>query len=448
MLDIKYIRDNADAVRTAVTNKRLAVDIDALLALDERRRALLAETETLQATKNNVSKELPSLSEQEKAVKLLEMKEVDSRQVELKQQLKEVEFLFQEMMLQVPNVPSPETPVGADDSDNVPWSYWSPELGHVDPKDTDKVAQVPKKFDFAIQDHVTLGEALDLVDLERGVVASGSRGYYLKNEGVLLHYGLLWYALEKLRAKGFTLFAPPTMVREFALVGSGHFPGARAEVYQVANAAHMEDPEKQQDFLVGTSEASLLAYYADTILDEAQLPLQLTGISPCYRSEVGSYGKDAKGLYRVHEFMKVEQMIICKADILEGDKWLETLREISESILQDLQLPYRILNICTGDMGAGKYKMYDIETWMPSRNSFGETHSASNLTDWQARRLNLRYRDGDGKIKYAYTLNNTAVASPRLLIAVLENYQQADGGVVVPEVLRKYVGMDVIKPRN
>lgn len=447
MLDIKFIRDNTDAVKKAIADKRIDLDLDQLLDIDSKRRTLLAEVESFQATKNAFSKELPTLSEEDKKAKLLEMKELDSRQTELNAQLKDIEAEFARMMLIVPNIPSPESPVGKDDSENVPWSYWSPETGHVDPKDEDKVAEVPNKFNFEIRDHITLGKDLDLIDIERGVEVSGFRGYYLKNEAVMLQYGLFQFALEKLRAKGFTMMQTPTLVREFALVGSGHFPAGRPEVYQVANAAHMEDDSKEPRFLAGTSEPSLIAYYADQIIDEAQLPIKLCGISPCYRSEVGSYGKDARGVYRVHEFMKVEQVIICKADSDEADNWLEQLREISEEILQDLKLPYRVLNICTGDMGAGKYKMYDIETWMPARGSYGETHSDSNLTDWQARRLNIRYRKADGKVKHAFTLNNTAVASPRILIALLENYQQGDGTVRIPEVLQKYVGTDVIKPK-
>ncbi len=447
MLDIKYIRENLEAVRKAIIDKRVDLDLDALMDLDSKRRTLEAETEGFQATKNAFSKELASLSAEDKQAKLLEMKEIDSRQTELNGQLKEIEADYNRLMYLVPNIPSPESPIGKDDSENVPWSYWSPELGHVDPKETDKVEQVPKKFDFEVKDHIALGKDLDLIDIERGVEVSGFRGYYLKNEAVMIQYGLFQYALEKLRAKGFTLMATPSLVREFALIGSGHFPAGKAEVYQVGNAAHMDNETKEPTYLAGTSEPSLIAYYAGQILDEAQLPIQVCGISPCFRSEVGSYGKDAKGIYRVHEFMKVEQVVICKADNNEGDSWLEKLREISEEILQDLQLPYRVLNICTGDMGAGKYKMYDIETWMPGRNSYGETHSDSNLTDWQSRRLNIRYRTADGTVKHAYTLNNTAVASPRILIALFENYQQADGSIKVPEVLKKYVGTDVIKKR-
>lgn len=446
MLDIKFIRDNIDKVKKAVTDKGVDLDVDQLLELDERRRALLAETETLRATKNAVSKELPQLSAEDKKVKILEMQEVDSKQTQFEHQLKEVEAQYESLMLLVPNIPSPESPIGPDEKSNLPWAYWSPEFGNVDPKDADKVAQVPTKLDFEIKDHITLGEELNLIDVERGVEVSGFRGYYLKNEAVLMQYGLMWLALKKLQEKGFTLFTTPALVREFALIGSGHFPTGREEIYQVGNAAAMkEGAGKEETYLAGTSEPSLLAYYANKILDEKDLPIKMSGVSACYRSEVGSYGKDAKGIYRVHEFMKVEQLVICKADIIEGDQWLENLRAISEEILQELKLPYRVLNISTGDMGVGKYKMYDMEAWMPARQAYGETHSDSNLTDWQARRLNIRYRDSQGNLHFAYTLNNTAIASPRILIPILENYQQKDGSVVVPEVLRPYVGKDVIK---
>lgn len=447
MLDIKFIRDNADKVRRAATEKNVDLNIDRLLDLDSQRRTLLAEVESLQFAKNSFSKEIGSLSEDDKKIKLAEMKELDAKQGELKDQLKPLDEEFNTLILRVPNIPSADSPVGKDDTENVPSSYWSPQTGIVDPKDENSVAGIPTKFDFEPKDHVTLATALDLVDFDRGVEVSGFRGYFLKNEAVLIQYGLFAYAVNKLRSKGFTIMQTPTLVREYALIGSGHFPDGRAEVYQVGNAAKLEDETKEQTFLAGTSEPSLIGYFADRILDGQQLPIQVCGISPCYRSEVGSYGKDAKGLYRVKEFMKVEQVVICKADFDEADKWLETLREISEEILRDLKLPYRVLNICTGDMGAGKYKMYDIETWMPGRNGYGETHSDSNLTDWQARRLNIRYRDEDGTVRHAFTLNNTAVASPRILIPILENYQQADGSVKVPEILQAYVGTDVIKPK-
>jgi len=457
MLDIKYIRDNTDKLKEAVKNKRINLDIDQLLDLDAKRRTLSTELESLQAAKNRASREIPNFSEDKKRAKLLEMKEVDEKTNEIKTALKIILAEYELLMYMVPNIPSAETPVGKDASGNVPWRYWSRELGTIDPgKDTEKAMQVPPKFEFPIKDHIALGKNLDLIDTEAGVKTSGFRGYYLKNEAVLMQYGLIWLALKKMQAAGFTLMVPPVLVREAALYGSGHFPAGREEIYQVQEAKNvpvpapdgtMVNPEaaKEQTYLAGTSEPSLLAYYADKTLEEKDLPIKVCGVSSCFRSEIGSYGKDAKGLYRVHEFMKVEQVVLCKADIIESEKWMEDMREIAEGILQDLKLPYRVLNICTGDMGAGKYKMYDIETWMPSRNDFGETHSDSNLTDWQARRLNIKYKTAGGKTNYVYTLNNTVIASPRILIAILENYQQKDGSIVVPEVLRPYVGKDLIK---
>ncbi len=457
MLDIKFIRDNADKIKETIKNKRIDLNVDQLLDVDTKRRDLTTQLESLKAAKNQASKEIPKLSPEDKKTKLLEMKEVDEKTVALKTQLKAILQEYDDLMSLVPNIPSPETPIGADSSGNVPWRYWNQTMGIVDPtKDSEKVKEIPPKFDFEIKDHIILGKNLDLIDTEAGVKTSGFRGYYLKNEAVLMQYGLIWMALKKMQEKGFTLMVPPVLVRPSTLFGSGHFPAGREEIYEVHEARNVPiptpdgkllDPEggKEQTYLAGTSEPSLLAYYQDKTLEEKDLPVKLCGVSSCFRSEVGSYGKDTKGVYRIHEFMKVEQVVLCKADIIESDNWLENMREIAESMLQDLRLPYRVLNICTGDMGTGKYKMYDIETWMPGRNSFGETHSDSNLTDWQARRLNLKYKAADGKTKFVYTLNNTVIASPRILIAILENYQQKDGSVIVPEVLRPYVGKDVIK---
>ncbi len=445
MLDIKFIRENADKLKETVKNKRINLDIDRLLELDSKRRDLKTELEGLQATKNQASKEIPKLPDDQKKVKLLEMKEVDSKASEVKLALSQVEPEFNELMYLVPNIPSPETPIGPDDSGNIPWRYWSPALGDLDAKDLDKAAQVPTKFSFPVKDHVDLGVSLGLLDLEAGVKTSGFRGYYLKNEAVLMHYGLLWHAMKKMQEKGFNLMVPPVLGREFAYFGSGHFPFGKAEQYQVLTEEDIKNGVSEPTYLAGTSEPSLLAYYSDKTLEEKDLPIKVCGISPCFRGEIGSYGKDTKGIYRIHEFMKVEQVVLCKADIFESDKWLEDMRDIAQEILKDLKLPHRVLNICTGDMGAGKYKMYDIETWMPARNSYGETHSDSNLTDWQARRLNIKYKTQDGKTKHVFTLNNTVVASPRILIAIWENFQQEDGSILVPEILRPYVGKDVIK---
>lgn len=444
MLDIKFIRENADAVKEAVKNKGIGINIDELLDLDAKRRDLLTELEGLAAVKNQFSKEIGKLSEEEKNAKLLKMKEVDERATELKKQAETIVGQYERLMYLVPNIPSRETPIGKDETANVPWSYWSEKLGHVDPKETEKVAEIPNKFEFEIKDHLALGKNLNLIDTEAGVKTSGFRGYYLKNEAVLMQYGLIWHALKKMQAKGFELMVPPILDREFAFYGSGHFPFGKADQYQVLTEEEREKGVTEPLYLAGTSEPALLAYYADKVLEEKDLPIKICGVSPCFRGEIGSYGKDTKGIYRVHEFMKVEQVVLCKGDILESEKWLESLREIAEEILQDLKLPYRVLNISTGDMGAGKYKMYDLETWMPSRNAFSETHSDSNLTDWQARRLNIKYKAADGKVKHVFTLNNTVVASPRILIAILENYQKPDGSVTVPEVLVPYVGKEVI----
>ncbi len=420
MLDIKYIRENKELVKKITVDKNISLDIDYLLEVDKKRRSLIKETESLKAEQNKLGKE-----DIDKA------KEIKSRIKELKPLLQETEEKYHEMMLVTPNVYSPDTPVGKDDSDN---------------KEVYKSGEVTT-FNFPIKDHITLGKELDIIDTDRGTVVSGFRGYYLKNEGALLSMAVIWHCIKKMTEKGFSFMIPPTILREFALIGSGHFPFGKDEIYQIANPGKLADgtQKKEKSYLAGTSEPSLLGYFADTTLSEEQLPAKVCAFSQCYRSEIGSYGKDTKGLYRLHEFMKVEQVVICKDSIEESNKWLEEMRKISEDILNDLKLPYRVLQICTGDMGAGKYKMYDIETWMPSRNSYGETHSDSSLTDWQSRRLNIFYRDKDNHKKLTYTLNNTVVATPRLLIAIIENYQQEDGTVSVPEVLHQYLPFKEIK---
>ena len=423
MLDIKFIRENKEIVKKAVKDKGLGLDLEKLLKLDEERRKLITETDEL----NKQRKELAKERDKEKGKALKEKLQT------LETKLRGVEEQYNELMLSVPNIPSPETPVG-DAGAN---------------KEIYKWGEIPK-FDFKPKSHIELGEALDLIDLERGVKASGFRGYYLKNEAVLMQMAVLWHTLRKLIAKGFTPMIPPTLLREFALVGSGHFPFGREEVYQIGNPHSLEqkgDEDKNKVFLAGTSEPAVLAYYAGEVLEEKNLPVKICAVSPAYRSEVGSYGKDTKGVYRIHEFMKVEQVVLCQNNIEESKKWLSELENISKEILEELELPYRVIVNATGDQGAGKYEMHDIETWMPSREGYGETHSDSALTDWQARRLNIRYRTKAGKFEYVHTLNNTAIASPRILIAILENYQQPDGSVKIPKVLQEYVGKKIITPK-
>ncbi len=430
MLDINFIENNKERVKKAVEVKGLDVDVDLLLDLNRKRKNLLKEVEDLRAERNQNVETIKKEKEKEHLIK--EGKEIKEKLKKVEEEYRVIEEKYKELMLVVPNIPSEDTPIGKSDKDNVEIKKWG---------------NVPV-FDFLTKSHIELSEELDIIDFQAGAKTSGFRGYYLKNDAVLLHFGILWYALNKLIKKGFVPFLPPTLVNEFALFGSGHFPFDKNEVYQITNPGKLSSGEEivNPKYLVGTAEPPLLAYYADKTLKEEDLPIKSCGISQCYRSEVGSYGKDVKGIYRIHEFMKVEQIIICRADIDESNKHLEEMREISEEILQELKLPYRVLSICTGDMGAGKHKMYDIETWMPARNSYGETHSDSNLTDWQTRRLNIRYLDKNGEKRHAFALNNTAIASPRILIAIMENYQNKDGSITVPEILRPFLGdKEVIK---
>jgi seryl-tRNA synthetase len=338
-------------------------------------------------------------------------------------------------MARVPTVPSPDTPLGKSDADNVEIFHWGE----------------PKKFDFQPKDHIELGTSLDILDFEKGTKTSGFRGYYVKNDGVLLMMGIMMYALNKMIEKGYRPMIPPTLVKEFVLFGSGYFKGteydpAVDEIYQVATSDKESSGEASKDkkFLVGTAEAPLLAYYSEEVFKEEELPVRVCGYSQCYRTEIGSYGKDVKGMYRVHEFMKVEQVVIAAADVEMMNKLQDEMVGISGEMHEELGLPYRRLKICTGDMSAGKYRAFDHEAWLPGMNRWAETGSASSFGDWQSRRLNVKYVDKNGDRKYVYMLNNTALPSPRAFIAILENYQTADGKVMVPEVLQKYVGKKVI----
>ncbi len=423
MMDINFIREQPEKIKEAIKIKNIDLDLDRLLSLDERRRSLIQESEQLRAQQKKMG-----------AGERAEAKKIKEEFKKLKEELKTIQEEYDQLMLLVPNIPSEDTPIAKDESGNKEISRWG---------------TIPQ-FDFPPKDHIQLGKDLDLIDLEKGAKVSGFRGYFLKNEAVLLEMALALHALTKMAAKGFKPMLTPSLVREFVLIGSGHFPTGKEDIFQVANPGKLADGSliKEPLFLAGTSEPPLLAYFSDTIFEEDDLPIKVCGFSPCYRSEVGSYGKDTQGLYRLHEFMKVEHVVLCKNDNQESDSWLEKMVKNSQELVEDLKLPYRILQICTGDMGAGKRKMYDVETWMPSRNSYGETHSASNMTDWQSRRLNIRYRNKQGEIKYVHALNDTVVAFPRILIPLLECYQQADGTIAVPAVLQPYLGFNKIPDNN
>ena len=441
LLDIQFIRDNKDVVAQAIKNKNIALNLEALLKKDEERRVILQEIEELKSLKNDINDLIHQAETEEERVEIIAKgKEIKIKLDEKEPFLDVIQNEFDVLMANVPNIVSSDTPLGTSDAENV---------------EVSNSGAVPT-FAFPPRTHIELGKILDILDLERGTKVSGYRGYYLKNEGTLLVMGLMLYAIQKLVAKGYTPMIPPTLVKGFPLFGSGYFKGLEYdgnidEIYQVATSDKEADgsPAKEEKFLVGTSEPSLLAYYSGEVLEEKDLPLKFAGFSQCYRSEIGSYGKDTKGIYRVHEFMKVEQVVITTADIESVNTIQDDMLALSEEMHRELGLPYRKLQICSGDMSAGKYRAFDLEAWMPGMNRYGETGSSSNFLDWQSRRLNVKYKDAKtGEKKYAYMLNNTALPSPRVLIAILENYQQADGSVVVPEVLRPFVGKDLIGVKN
>ncbi len=441
MLDIKFIRENSEAIKEVAKNKNIDLDIDQLLKLDKERLLQLQYIEELLAEKNKLNELIPSAQGDEKVAILEQGKNVKEKLANVQPEFEKIKEQFEALMVKVPNLISADTPIGSNEEGNI---------------EIEKTGETPK-FNFEIKDHIQIGKDLDILDLERGAKVAGYRGYYVKNEGVSLMMALMMYALNKMIEKGFSPMIPPTLVKGQALFGTGYFKGKEYdsevdEVYEVASGDKEQDGKssKEKKFLVGTAEPSLLAYFGDEVLRQEQLPIKVAGYSQCYRSEIGSYGKDTKGLYRVHEFMKVEQVVLMAADVEESIKMHDAMLEMSKEIHAELGLPYRVLKICSGDMSAGKFRAFDIEAWMPSRNAYGETGSASNFLDWQARRLNVKYIDKDGNKKYVYMLNNTVLPSPRPFIAILENFQQADGSVVIPEVLRKWMpgGISTIFPKK
>jgi seryl-tRNA synthetase len=414
MLDRRFIRSNPDAVKQAVRAKGLDLDVDELLDVDQRVRGLTTGLDEAQAQRKSSAKEFAKADEARRAELRVEHKELESRLSQLREQLSEASAQLQELLLRTPTIPWEGAPLG-DESANVTIRSWG---------------QRPE-FDFTPLDHVELLEKRDWAEFARARKVAGERAYALKKEAVLLERALHSYALDVLLDLDFTVISVPSLVTEMPLVGTGQFPGHREETYAIP---------ADDLYLAGTAEVALVGLHSGEILDKKQLPVRYAGISPCFRREIGSAGRDVRGLLRVHQFEKVEQFVICLADDAESDRWHTELLETAERLVQGLGLAYQVLEIATGDMGAGKYRMNDIETWFPSLQHYRETHSCSSLHDWQARRANLRYRDTDGTIRFAYTLNNTAVATPRLLAALIENQQTATGEIQVPEALRPYLG--------
>ena len=415
MLDIKFIRDNADAVKKGAKDKRNNIDIDLVLKLDAEIRPRRTELEKLQAERNRLSKEIGKVPADQRDAMKAQVAEIKTKMEEIETGVKESEEQLNQLLMLVPQPAREDVPIGRDDTDNVEVKKWG----------------TPPQFDFTPIDHVTLGTRLGLVDFERGVRIAGSRSYVLTGLGARLEQAVLRYVYDKLVSKGYSPMSVPVLVREDCMTGTGYFPTGREQAYYV---------EKDELALVGTAEVPLTSFYAGEILPEEKLPVKMMAWSGCFRREAGTYGKDTSGLYRVHQFQKIEQVIIGSADVAQSEQYHNELLNNAEECLQDFGLPYRVVYVCTGDLGQGQVRKHDIETWMPSRNGYGETHSCSTFHEFQARRLKLRYKGKDGQTKICHTLNNTAIASPRVLISLLEVHQRKDGSIAIPKCLVPYMG--------
>lgn len=417
MLSIEYIRNNKEKVLTAAKNKNRVVDLDGIIKLDDERRAAIQKIQELRGERNKAGKTKPTPEIIERGKKIKE--ELKN----LEENLAKTEVELDKLLSYVPNVPLDEVPVGRDASANVEVKKWGE----------------PKKLDFEPKSHMDLGLALDLIDLERGAKVSGFRGYFLKNELAVLHFAVLFYVFNKLVKKGYTPIIAPAIIKGFAHFGCGQFPWGEQDVYKLND---------EDAYLAGTAEQSVTPYYANEILNEKDLPKKFVAFSPCFRKEAGSYGKDTKGLYRLHEFWKVEQVIIAENDIEKAKVLHEELQKNTEEIIEDFEIPYRRMLLSTGDMGEPQVRKFDTEIWMPYRKGYGEIASNSIMGDFQTRRLKIKYRKKDGSTEYCYSLNDTAVPSPRILIAILENYQQKDGSVLIPKVLQSLTGFEKINPKK
>ncbi|WNI18004.1 serine--tRNA ligase [Actinacidiphila sp. ITFR-21] len=415
MLDKNFVRNHPDAVKEAVRVKGIDLDVDELIRLEEHNRGLQFQVDEAQRQRKSLSKEFAKADETRRAELRTQSSELDGALSELRAELSRAGAELRELLLLTPGIPWEGAPVGDDESANVVIRSWGK----------------PPAFDFAVLDHVEIAERRGWAEFARARQVSGERAYTLNGDLLMLERALHSYALDLLRTKDFTPISVPSLVKEEALVGTGMFPKGRSETYELP---------AENLFLAGTAEVGLVGLHSGEILDKSRLPIRYAGISPCFRREIGSAGRDVRGLLRVHQFEKVEQFVICEADVEVSARWHQELLATAEQILQELGLAYEVVECATGDMGVGKFRMNDINTWIPSLETYRETHSCSTLHDWQARRAGLKYRDSDGTVRIAHTLNNTAVATPRLLAAVVENFQTADQKVRVPEVLRPYLG--------
>jgi seryl-tRNA synthetase len=412
MLDIKFIRENSDLIKSAAQKKRLSFNVEDLVLLDTRRLELLKVVEDLRAEQNRASDSI-SLATQGERVGLIEsMRRVKESLKQKEDELEDIMKTWRSLMLQVPNIPDMSVPDGASDADNV-------EV---------KVGGRIPEFEVEPLDHIELMEANDMVDFDRGTKTAGFRGYFLKNDGAMLELAVWNYVMNRWQGKGFEPMLVPSLVKREALLGTGYLPQGEEDLYKDGN-----------DYLAGTGEVATMFYHSDEILDYGDLPKKYIVWSPCFRKEAGSHGKDVKGLVRVHEFYKCEQVVLCEARHDMSVTFHEEIRKHAEDMMEELGLPYHTVVNCGGDLGLGQVKKYDIEAWMPSQKKYRETHSASYFHDFQTRRLNIRYKDAEGKLQYVHSLNNTAAATPRLITAIIENYQQPDGTIKVPDVLVPYM---------
>lgn len=417
MLDIKFIRENADLIAAGAKKKHLTIDISKLLAVDDKRRNVLTEVENMRAKQNETNDAVVNANPGERVDLIAQMKRLKENLQKKEKELQGVEHEWQLLMVQVPNLPDLSVPDGDSDADNKEIRAWGEKPDIKNPKN-----------------HVDLMQTLGMADFERGVKVAGFRGYFLKNDGALLSFAIWRYAQDFFLKKGFSPMIVPSLVRRVNFLGTGYIPQSEEDLYKTQDG----------DFLAGTAEVATMGYHLNEVLESKELPLKYLSFSPCFRREAGSHGKDVKGLIRVHEFYKWEQVILCEASHEESVKLHEWLNRNTEEFIESLKIPYHTVVNCGGDLGLGQVKKYDVELWVPGENTYREISSASYFHDFQTRRLNIRYRDAEGKLQYAHSLNSTAIPTPRILVSLVENYQNEDGSITVPEVLRPYLGKDKI----
>ncbi len=415
MIDIKVIRENPERFKKAAKDKNIEVDIDRLLKVDAELSQAKQRLQDIATDKNRIGKSIPKAAGGEKQQALAQLAKLKADEPQFEEKVKQLQPDFDALMLLVAQPADDDVPLGKDDTENV---------------ELRKEGQV-RQFDFKPKDHLELGTELGIIDIERGVKLAGTRNYFLKGDGARLHWAVLQFSMDVMVSRGYTPMSVPLLMKDDAMRGTGYYPGSEEQTYRM---------EKDEVNLAGTAEVPLTAYRMGEILNEEDLPLKFAGLSSCFRREAGAAGKDTYGLYRIHQFDKVEQVVICKNSIEESNKFHEEILTNAEVVMRALELPYRVAVVCTGDLGRGQAKKYDIEAWMPSRGNYCETHSASKFYDFQARRMNLRYKESATKKNiFCHTLNNTVIASPRILIPILELYQNADGSITVPKVLQTYM---------